>query len=118
MFQTIVLVLRILYRLRFLSEQSTFDAATFSYAFPLLSHILVTGGVIGGEEDDPVEQAALTVEIFKYHSVECKYLQILLRTVLIMSQSPAILIPDYKSLISSFTPLDNSLAFEKMHRQL
>lgn len=70
--KTIVLMLRILYRLRFLSEQATFDAATFSYAFPLLSHILVMGGVIGGEEGEPVEQEALTVEIFKFHSGECK----------------------------------------------
>src|SRR5258708_1656532 len=72
MSKTIVLELRILYRLRFLSEQATFDAATFSYAFPLLSHILVTGGVIGGEESEPVEQEALTVEIFKFHTGECE----------------------------------------------
>jgi hypothetical protein len=86
MFQTIVLVVRILYRLRFLSEQATFDAATFSYAFPLLSHVLVAGGITGGEDDEPVEQVALTVEIFKFHSGECRYIdKHLSDTVLILS---------------------------------
>ena len=75
MLRTTVLVLRLLYRLRFLSEQATFDAATFSYAFPLLSHILVVGGV-QDEENDPVEQVALSVEILTFHSGECTHVGI------------------------------------------
>jgi hypothetical protein len=68
----IVLVIRVLYRLRFLSEQTPFDAATFSYTFPLISQILLTGGLPGlAEEDDPLEQVALALEIIKFHCGEC-----------------------------------------------
>lgn len=68
-----MLVIRILYRLRFLSEQTPFDGATFSYAFPLISHTLLSGGLPGVEEedDDPLEQVALALEIIKFHSGEC-----------------------------------------------
>lgn len=78
---TVELVVRVLYRLRFLSEQSPFDAATFSYTFPLLSKTLTTGGMPGkkggeGEEDedeDPLEQVALALEIIKFHCGECVF---------------------------------------------
>lgn len=66
------LLIRVLYRIRFLSEQTPFDPATFSYAFPLLSQILHLGGVSAGEEDDPLEQVALSVEIVKFHSNDCR----------------------------------------------
>ncbi|KAF9479098.1 ARM repeat-containing protein [Pholiota conissans] len=66
-----MLVIRVLYRLRFLSEQAPFDAATFSYTFPLISQILLSGGLPGlVEEDDPLEQVALALEIIKFHSGE------------------------------------------------
>ncbi|KAF8161530.1 armadillo-type protein [Crassisporium funariophilum] len=65
-----MLVVRVLYRLRSLSEQAPFNAATFSYAFPLLGQILLSGGVPGGEEDDPLEQVALVLEIIKFHCGE------------------------------------------------
>lgn len=72
----IVLVIRVLYRLRFLSEQTPFDAATFSYTFPLISQILLTGGLPGlVEEDDPLEQVALALEIIKFHCGECMSLR-------------------------------------------
>jgi hypothetical protein len=82
-----VLVVRVLYRLRFLSEQAPFDAATFSYAYPLLGQILLTGGIPGEEDDDPLEQVALVLEILNFHGGDCKYnfssrdftLQILIR---------------------------------------
>ncbi|KAH9485783.1 eIF-2-alpha kinase activator gcn1 [Psilocybe cubensis] len=72
------LVIRVLYRLRFLSEQSPFDAATFSYTFPLLSKILTGGGIPGkkgdndeeDEDEDPLEQVALALEIIKFHCGE------------------------------------------------
>jgi hypothetical protein len=71
-------VIRVLYRLRFLSEQGPFDAATFSYVFPLLSRILL-GGIPGEEEeDDPLEQVALALEIIKFHCGECVLLSLLL----------------------------------------
>jgi hypothetical protein len=66
------LVLRILYRLRTLSEVSPFDAATFSYASPLLNLVLTKGGLgIESEEDDPGEQIILVLDIINFHSVEC-----------------------------------------------
>ncbi|KAI0710312.1 ARM repeat-containing protein [Cerioporus squamosus] len=64
------LVIRVLYRLRTLSEQSPFDAATYSYASPLLSQVLVKGGIAIGEEDDPLEQIALSLDIIKFHCGE------------------------------------------------
>jgi hypothetical protein len=67
-----VLVTRVLYRLRFLSELAPFDAATFSYTYPLLGQILLTGGIPGEEDDDPLEQVALVLEILSFHGGECK----------------------------------------------
>ncbi|RDX47550.1 ARM repeat-containing protein [Lentinus brumalis] len=64
------LVIRVLYRLRTLSEQSPFDAATYGYASPLLSQVLVKGGIAIGEEDDPLEQIALSLDIIKFHCGE------------------------------------------------
>ncbi|KAH9915889.1 armadillo-type protein [Fomitopsis serialis] len=64
------LVIRVLYRLRTLSEQSPFDAATFSYASPLLSAVCTTGGVALAEGDDPLEQVALAVDIIRFHAGE------------------------------------------------
>ncbi|KAF8883249.1 armadillo-type protein [Infundibulicybe gibba] len=64
------LIIRVLYRLRFLSEQAAFDAATFSYAFPLLAQVLIQGGIAVEEEDDPLEQIALALDIIKFHCSE------------------------------------------------
>lgn len=66
------LVLRILYRMRTLSEQAPFDAATYSYASPLLDQVLRKGGLGIEEEDDPGEQIILVLDIIKFHSAECK----------------------------------------------
>jgi hypothetical protein len=68
-----VLVLRVLYRLRSLSEQAPFDVATFSYTFPLLSQVMIHGGVGLEPEDDPSEQIALTLGIIKFHCGECLF---------------------------------------------
>ncbi|KAI0628364.1 ARM repeat-containing protein [Trametes polyzona] len=64
------LIIRVLYRLRTLSEQSPFDAATYSYASPLLSQILLKGGIALAEEDDPLEQIAISLDIIKFHCGE------------------------------------------------
>ena len=68
----LALVIRVLYRLRTLSEQTPFDAATYGYASPLLSQVLVKGGIAIGEEDDPLEQIALSLDIIKFHCGECE----------------------------------------------
>ncbi|KAH9007605.1 ARM repeat-containing protein [Lactarius deliciosus] len=65
------LVLRVLYRLRSLSEQTPLDSATFSYAFPLVEQVIQKGGILPGEEDDPLEQVALSLDIIKFHTGEC-----------------------------------------------
>jgi hypothetical protein len=69
--RTTALIIRVLYRLRSLSEQALFDAATFSYSFPLLAQISSRGGVGAEGEDDPLEQIALALDIIKFHCGEC-----------------------------------------------
>ncbi|KAJ3552008.1 hypothetical protein NM688_g4384 [Phlebia brevispora] len=64
------LVPRVLYRLRFLSEQSPFDVTTFAYTTPLLTQIFTKGAVGLTEEDDPLEQATLSLDIIKFHCGE------------------------------------------------
>ncbi|KAI0316101.1 ARM repeat-containing protein [Amylostereum chailletii] len=64
------LILRVLYRLRSLSEQTPLDAATFSYAYPLLHQVLLRGGIGLTEEDDPLEQVALSLDVVKFHCGE------------------------------------------------
>ncbi|KAI0688462.1 ARM repeat-containing protein [Cytidiella melzeri] len=64
------LLLRVLHRLRFLGEQSTFDVATYAYLSPLLQQILRKGGIGLTEEDDPLEQVALALDIIKFHCGE------------------------------------------------
>ncbi|KAJ3745026.1 armadillo-type protein [Lentinula detonsa] len=64
------LVLRILHRIRFLSEQLPFDSATFSYIFPLLKYVVLEGGVVTEEPEEMLEQVALTQDIIKFHSGE------------------------------------------------
>jgi hypothetical protein len=65
-------VLRVLYRLRSLSEQTPLDSATFCYAFPLFQQVIQKGGIVSGEEDDPLEQVALSLDIIKFHCGECE----------------------------------------------
>ncbi|CDO72622.1 hypothetical protein BN946_scf184985.g41 [Trametes cinnabarina] len=64
------LVIRVLYRLRTLSEQAPFDAATYCYAAPLLSQVIAKGGFTLLEDDDPLEQIALSLDIIKFHCGE------------------------------------------------
>ncbi|KAG5638049.1 hypothetical protein H0H81_002083 [Sphagnurus paluster] len=65
-----LLIIRVLYRLRTLSEQAPFDAATFSYAYPLLGQVLLQGGIAFEEEEEALEQVALALAIIKFHCGE------------------------------------------------
>ena len=67
----LALVIRVLYRLRFLSEQAPFDVATFSYAYPLLGQVLSQGGIGAEEMDENLEQVALSLGIIKFHGGAC-----------------------------------------------
>ncbi|KAJ7606190.1 armadillo-type protein [Mycena polygramma] len=64
------LVIRVLHRLRSLSEQAPFDSATFSYAFPLLAQVLTLGGIDPEDEEEALEQVALGLDIIKFHCAE------------------------------------------------
>ncbi|KAG9005891.1 translational activator of GCN4 [Tulasnella sp. JGI-2019a] len=65
------LVVRVLYRLRFLSEQAIFDAATYSYLSPLLTFVIRNGGVGTKEPEQILEQAALALGITGFHCGAC-----------------------------------------------
>lgn len=71
-FSFVALVLRVLHRLRSQSEQTPFDVATYSYMSPLLYQVLIRGGVGLTEEDDPLEQVTLALQIIRYHCSECE----------------------------------------------
>lgn len=65
---------RVLYRMRFLAEQSPFDAGTFAYVDPLISRIIRSGG-IGLERSDTeaiLEQLALAVDLIAFHARQCE----------------------------------------------
>ncbi|KAF7308577.1 TOG domain-containing protein [Mycena chlorophos] len=64
------LIIRVLLRLRSLSEQTPFDSATFSYAFPLLACVIERGGIEPADEDEALEQLSLTIDIIKFHCGE------------------------------------------------
>ena len=68
----LALVVRVLYRLRSLSEQAPFDGPTFSYVSPLISSVVSAGGFSMSEEDDPLEQLALSLDVVKFHCGECQ----------------------------------------------
>ena len=93
----VALVLRVLYRLRFLTEQVPFEVATFSYMSPLLNQILSKGGIGLTEEDDPLEQVALSLDLVKFHSAECELqLQSTCQAVLTLHEKSSI--PDIREL--------------------
>ncbi|KAI9370427.1 armadillo-type protein [Aspergillus egyptiacus] len=62
------LVTRILYRLRFASEQRPLDNSSLAYALPLLLMVLSRNGIdeVKGEEEG--EQVLLALEILSFHS--------------------------------------------------
>lgn len=67
------LVSRMLFQLRFLSEQQPFDAGTFAYAAPLTSKILRNGGVgiDKTQAEAALEQLALALDFIAFHVRKC-----------------------------------------------
>lgn len=47
------------------------DAATLCYATPLLCQVMIKGGISINEDDDPLEQMVLALDIVKYNCAEC-----------------------------------------------
>lgn len=66
------LILRVLYRLRSQAEQSPFDSATYSYAAPLITHIISTSGKHAADADEALEQLSLALDFIRFHCSECK----------------------------------------------
>ena len=65
------LVTRVLYRLRFASEQRPFDAASLIYMLPLIQLVLEKGSIDkpAGELSD--EQIILAIEALAFHAEQC-----------------------------------------------
>lgn len=68
------LVLRILYRLRSLSEQSPLDAASVTFIDPLIVRIVRAGGIgVDPEDTDSVlEQIQLSLDFIDFHGSACE----------------------------------------------
>ncbi|KAL3466284.1 armadillo-type protein [Aspergillus heterothallicus] len=62
------LVTRILYRLRFASEQRPLDHSSLAYALPLLFLILTRNGIDEEKGEEEGEQVLLALEILSFHS--------------------------------------------------
>jgi hypothetical protein len=67
------LVTRILYRLRFASEQRPFDMTSLAYILPLIFMVLSRNGIeeVKGEEEG--EQLLLALEFLSFHSGSCEF---------------------------------------------
>lgn len=66
------LLTRILYRLRFASEQRPLDLASLAYALPLLFLILERNGIEEQKGEEEGEQVLLAIEIISFHSSSCE----------------------------------------------
>jgi len=66
------LVTRVLYRLRFTSEQRPFDTVSLSYILPLVFVVLRNGGIDRSGEDAD-EQVVLALEFLSVHTDACKF---------------------------------------------
>ena len=71
------LVTRILYRLRFTSEQRPFDSVSMTYILPLIFIVLSQGGVGHSGADDVDEQVTLALEFLSFHTDVCKLFNLL-----------------------------------------
>ncbi|PWN50148.1 ARM repeat-containing protein [Violaceomyces palustris] len=68
------LVLRVLYRLRSLSEQSPLDAATVAFLDPLITKIIQAGGlgIAADDGDATLEQIQLALDYISFHGNACE----------------------------------------------
>lgn len=66
------LVTRILYRLRFTSEQLPLNTVSLAYALPLIFLVLSRNGIKEKKGEEEGEQVLLTLEFLSFHSSSCK----------------------------------------------
>ncbi|KAG0152638.1 hypothetical protein PDIDSM_1118 [Penicillium digitatum] len=62
------LVTRILYRLRFASEQRPFDSTSLAYVLPLISLVLTQNGIEEAKGEEEGTQVLLALEFLSFHS--------------------------------------------------
>ncbi|KAH7091864.1 translational activator GCN1 [Auriculariales sp. MPI-PUGE-AT-0066] len=62
------LLLRVLYRLRSLSERQPFEPATLTLASIMTSAVATAGGLGSSDSEEALEQVALVVDIFSFHT--------------------------------------------------
>jgi hypothetical protein len=67
------MVTRVLYRLRFLSDQRPLDAVSLAYCFPLVFLVLEKGGIGRSEPEEADEQLILAIEFISFHTNSCMY---------------------------------------------
>lgn len=67
------LVTRLLYRLRFASEQRPFESITLIYVLPLVFAVLQQSGIARPAGDEADEQITLALEILSFHTDACKF---------------------------------------------
>lgn len=68
------LVTRILYRVRFASEQRPFDAVSLAYVLPLIFIVVGQNGIEEARGEEEGEQLLLALEFLSFHSGSCKSL--------------------------------------------
>lgn len=66
-------MVRILYRLRFTSEQRPFDSVTLGYILPLFFVILDQNGIKNKGAEEGEEQVLLVLEFLSFHTEICEY---------------------------------------------
>ena len=66
------LVTRLLYRVRFTSEQHPFDSISLIYMLPLIFAVLQQGGIARTTVDEADEQVTLALEILSFHTDACE----------------------------------------------
>lgn len=64
-------VTRVLYRLRFLGEQRTFDVVSIAYMLPLIFLVLENGGYAAAGSEEADEQLVLALEFLSLHTDVC-----------------------------------------------
>lgn len=65
------LVTRVLYRLRFMSEQRPLDTVSLTYCLPLIFLVLEKGGIARSSSEDADEQIVLSLEFLSFHTNSC-----------------------------------------------
>jgi hypothetical protein len=65
------LVTRVMYRLRFLSEQRPLDPVSVAYCLPLIFLILEKGGIGKEVAEEADEQLILAFEFLSFHANSC-----------------------------------------------